>query len=344
MKMGRRSKVLVLICILNAIAYSINIYIAILCLLCTILIIAFLFFNYWFKRTNFYKNNYVYTSQFVSNMEYRRNLQRNFDIANVGSNPARFAFFYEDMKGINWSTGTQGLDMDLEILKYYHSYLREGGYVLLPIVPFSSISAYLDDFDTSYYAKFISILWNHPGFNQELYRKTKRWMNYPLLYNPKQIIKCVHDIEKDNRLQIAEQPMQKTELVEDAKGWMDCWKLEFDIKDFKAPLNDDLLEARKKTIVAFKELLDFVIERGYKPIIISPPITKELCDLFTPQIKEIYVDSFIREFKNYNIPYFDYIYDEKFSDSSLYFNSLFMNLRGRKLFTKDVLNRLGFNQ
>ena len=94
----------------------------------------------------------------------------------------------------------------------------------------------------------------------------------------------------------------------------------------------------------FRALLDFCIERGYKPVMVSLPLSRELCDLFNPKIKEIYVDSFVREFKEYNVPYFDYIYDNKFSDSSLFFNALFMNLRGRKLFTHDVLQRLGLEK
>jgi len=340
-----RYKILALF-ILSAAFCGINAYAGIACMLCVVAFALFILMNLLFKLTHSYNNNYVYTGQFVSNMGYRKNLNRNLEIVNVGSNPARFAFFYENIKGVNWSTGTQGLDMDLEILKYYHSYIKEGGYVLLPIVAFSSVSAYIgtDSTDISYYAKFFSIIWNHPGIDRQLYKKAKRWMKYPLCHNPKLAFKLVHDVEKDDRLQICEQQLCKTELVEDAGWWMDCWKKEFDIKDFNAPLSGDLSEARKKTVAMFREILDFVIERGYKPVIISPPVAKELCELFIPQIKEIYVDSFVREFKDYDVPYLDYIYDERFSDSSLYFNSLFMNLRGRKLFTNDVLNRLGLDR
>lgn len=42
-----------------------------------------------------------------------------YSIVNLGSNPARFAFFYENVNGANLSTGTQDLYMDLCILKQY---------------------------------------------------------------------------------------------------------------------------------------------------------------------------------------------------------------------------------
>ena len=48
------------------------------------------------KRTNWWRNQYIATSQFVSNMGYRDITIRNYDIVNLGSNPARFAFFYEN--------------------------------------------------------------------------------------------------------------------------------------------------------------------------------------------------------------------------------------------------------
>lgn len=304
-----------------------------------------LILNKIYKRTNVYKNNLCFTNQFVSNAGYRLNQQRCFDIANVGSNPARFGFFYEKTKGLNWSTGTQGLDMDLEIIKYYHSYVKPGGYIILPIVVFSSVSGLLDGpYTSSYAAKFSKILCYHPGMKFDIFKCGLRWLKYPLLYNPKNVLKIIRDVEPDTRISITEQPMMATELVEDAKRWMQGWQKEFNIKNFEAPLRGELLEGRHKSIIMFRALLNFCIERGYKPVMVSLPLSRELCDLFNPKIKEIYVDSFVREFKEYNVPYFDYIYDNKFSDSSLFFNALFMNLRGRKLFTHDVLQRLGLEK
>ena len=33
--------------------------------------------------------------------------------------------------------------MDYQLLRFYHSFMKEGATVLIPIVPFSSVSAYL---------------------------------------------------------------------------------------------------------------------------------------------------------------------------------------------------------
>ena len=348
--MNRKSQVILILILYLGITIILyptfkNVSIVLILVLCilTCCFIGFIITNRFVKKTNWYKNNFIFTTQFISNTGYRKNLQRNLEIVNLGSNPARFGFFYENIKGENWSTGTQGLDKDLEILKYYHSYIKEGGYILLPIVPFTSVSGYLtkDTESLQYRAKFIKILdslqHKHIYNPKEVYR----WIKYPLFYHKKALKYLIKDVKYDDRLNITNQLMQHTELIEDAKLWMSCWKKEFHIHDFRKPLNKDLLEGRKQAITMFKALLDFSIERGYKPIIISLPVSKELSKLITPDIKEIYIDSFVREFNNYNVPYLDYTYNDFFSNNALYQNALFMNLKGRKIFTKDVLKRIG---
>lgn len=148
-------------------------------------IMIFIVLNKLVKKTNWWNNNTALSKQFVSNNGYRSNLQRNYEIVNVGSNPARFAFFYEDIRGQNWSSGTQGLDMDLEVLRFYHSFMKQGATVILPIVAFSSVSGYLNRYPSGkhYLAKFASIL---DGLQIKYHPKFKdlcSYMQYPLLYN-----------------------------------------------------------------------------------------------------------------------------------------------------------------
>jgi hypothetical protein len=90
------------------------------------------------------------------------------------------------------------------------------------------------------------------------------------------------------------------------------------------------------------DLIAFVVERGYRPILVSPPLSEALTNLLTDAAKETYIYSFVREIQSkHDIEYLDYIGDEEFSKHEHYFNALFMNLRGRKLFTKRVLQDLG---
>ena len=308
-------------------------------------VIAFILLNEKMKTTNTYKNNFIYTPQFASNVDYGGDKQLNYEIVNLGSNPARFAFFYDNILGQNWSTGTQGLDKDFEILKHFHSYIKEDGIVLLPIVAFSSVSGYLkpENDQLNYVAKFVSIL-NHNQANA-IPRgiEARRWINYPLFYNWKYIYWLFNDSEKDNRLAIPEQIMQPVELIMDAARWMECWKKEFNITDLNAPLSKELQEGRKKSIRDLQNLIDFCLERSLKPVLIFPPVSKYLSRLFSENVREKYIYSFIREANVKNIPFLDYLDDERWGDEGLYFNSFFLNLKGRKLFTQQVLKDLNLN-
>lgn len=301
---------------------------------------AMIIANRLLKRTHWYKNHFVFTSFGVS---YRDNLARNYEIVNVGSNPARFGFFYETVKGQNWSAGSQALDMDLEILKYYHSYLKEGGHVLIPIVPFTSVSATLNfgNREMAYKVKFASLLnyWQLVKLPDGL--KALRWVNYPLRGHWKALRYLWKDVEKDRRLEIAEQPMESVELRMDADRWMKLWKQEFAIKDLELPLDERLQNARAQSVKDLQAIIDFCLERKLRPVLVIPPMSAFLAARFTSQMRETYIYSFIRQANVHQIPFLDYLDDERFSAPDLYFNSFFLNLRGRKLFTRQVLADLG---
>lgn len=299
--------------------------------------------NNQIKSTNWWKNQFIYTNQFISNDGYRNNHQRNFKVVNVGSNPARFAFFYEDILGENWSTGTHLLDADLDILKCYHSYLCEGATVIIPIVAFSSVSGLLNKRGKSvdYYAKFVKIL-------DGLQKKDKQWhitandyINNPFHYNRNAWRYIFNDVKNDSRLDISCNPLQLTEMIEDAKFWMNVWKEEFNIKSFTAPLTEELIEGREIAKEILCETIGFLKDRGYRPVIVSPPMSSALMQHFTTKVKYNYIDSFIKEIQSiHEVEYFDYTGNQEFQKHEYYFNALFMNLKGRKVFTKQLLKDL----
>jgi hypothetical protein len=306
------------------------------------------YLNKIIKRMNWYKNIIIYTTPVVSNVGYRDNLQRNYEIVNLGSNPGRFAFFYEDVLGQNWSTGTQGLTEDLEIVKYYFSYIKKSGVILLPIVPFTSISPYLkykpDYTPITYYAKYIKVLDWHQITQAPSYKKALRFIRYPLFFNLKYIRYLLKDTDKDNRLLISEQTMQPLELNADADKWINGWKKEFDIKDLSVPVTNVYKECIDESVKQLQQIITFCLERELKPVLIIPPVTKYLSEYFTPEVREQYIYSFIRQANTMDVQFLDYFSDERFQDSELYFNSFFLNLRGRKLFTRQVLRDLGLSE
>lgn len=313
--------------------------------LCLCALAVGLLLNQCVKKTNWYKNLFLHTGQFVSNAGYRDNLIRNYEIVNLGSNPALFAFFYEQVNGQNWSTGPQGLDMDFEILKYFHNYLKAGSTVLISIMPFTSISPYLKGkpkyCSRSYYAKFAKILaQNYINGIPEL-KRSKYFSRFPLLYKPASLLYLLHDVAPDMRYLISEQPMMAMELEQDANRWIEGWLKEFDMKSLDIPLTEEWKKYYDESITLLRSMISYCLERNYQPILICPPMTDYLSKKFPQQYRQAYVLDFVRKSNTANIPFLDYTECTEFQNPALYFNSFFLNLHGRKLFTRRVLKDLG---
>ena len=117
---------------------------------------------------------------------------------------------------------------------------------------------------------------------------------------------------------------------------MTGWSKQFEIKNFDDDLTNENREGRKIRVKVMREIVDFCIERGYRPVYVVPPITKFLSRYYTDKFKKVYFYDFLQEVGR-NVPIFDYLMDEELSDSSFYCNSFFLNKRGRKIFTQRVL-------
>jgi len=280
-----------------------------------------------------------------SNVGYRDYLIRNLDVVNVGSFPARFAFHYDNILGENWSTGNQGLDMDFEILKFRHSFLKKGGVVLLPLVPFSSISGYLRNkpefCGIKYYAKFAYTLDPIQATSIPQIRDAFKWIRYPLLYEPKSVRYVFVDDQPDTRLTVTEMRLMKPQLLEDSRKLMESWLSEFKIKSLEDPLNSELMEGMRMSVTTMQEMIDFLIERELTPVLVLTPMSEPLQQYFTEEVKQKFVYDFIKRINRPSIQFLDYSNEKKWQNPDLYFNSLFMNLNGRKLFTTQVLKDLG---
>lgn len=319
--------------------------------LVTILFILALFlgatlmvFNALYKKTNHWKNQFLFEKNFISSQGYRDNLRRNLDVVNLGSNPARFGMFYENVCGQNWATGSQGLEMDFEILKCFHSYLREGGTVLIPIMPFTAISQYIKEkkeyWNDAYYMKFAMILDYSQTLkfpNAHILQKIK----YPLIFDPTLLRYVFVDVPQDGRWEMAEQIMSAVELEQDADMWINGWKKEFDAADIKDFICDDkYLPYREEAVNILKNMIGFCISRNLEPVILTIPMSGYLADKFDTDFRQRMIYDFVEELDIDNLVFLDYMFDSKFNDSNFYNGSFFMNLKGRKLFSAQVMKDL----
>lgn len=301
---------------------------------------AFLLANSPVKRTNWYKNVEPEFGKFPVERWYRKNFERNYDIVNVGSSSALYAFDYEGLgvKAFNWAMQPQSMEYSFKILKMFHSILKLNGIVLIPFSPFSGLSVkgkWNESLNDRYYGILDPMLID--GFENVLRRR-----QYPLLTNTKLAIKrLIKDEPPRNRQKKITIVTTREEFEKDAENWMAIWKNEFRILDLESPLSPENMAGRlsRKNIVA--EMIGFCMERDYQPVIVIPPVHSSLSALMTDRFKELYIYSFLREIQECeNIPLLDYLVDTNFQDSALYYNSFFLNKKGARLFTKVLLDDL----
>ncbi len=285
------------------------------------------------QRTNWHKKRTEGVTKFC------KSIPLDLDVCNLGSNSGKYAFDYENtgLKGENWALSPQTLSYDFRLLKNYFSYLKKGATVLIPLCPFSSC---IKDFeDDKYNHKYYSFL--HPililNYSQLTSEKVVRFVNKPFQSSPlRSILRIIWDIPAENN-----KTMDTESLEGDAYRLVDSWKQQFLISDLDAPVSEKNKRCITHNTDLLKEMIFFCIERNLKPVIVMPPMTRALSSKLSEAFRENYIYSFIREANINNVLFLNYIDDERFVDSDMYSNSYFLNQKGQKLFTNQVLSDLG---
>jgi len=297
-------------------------------------------------KTQWYKQMFVGAGHetYPDNVWYRNHDERNFDVVNLGSSSGKWAFDYTDtgIKGMNWAQQPQTLLEDFNLLRHYHSILRKNGYVLIIIMPFTGLNKSTGLRDAM---KYLMIETQGEAIQPYLYKEAQRYAQFPILFGKpavKALLKYLLGREAKQKTPSSTldyNPMNEKKLQQDAKRWMNGWKNQFSIDDFEAPLTEQNRHGRDYRIKLMRELIDFCRERSYQPVYVIPPVTEYLAKEFTPKFRQIYIYDFLEQVDRY-IPLLDYSEDKYLMESSLYFNSFFLNQKGRRVFTSCVLKDL----
>lgn len=299
-------------------------------------------------RTVWYKNLFVDPDHqiYPDNDWYRKHEERNYDLVNLGSSSAKWAYCYNDfgVKAMNWAQQPQTLLEDFNLLRTYHSILRKNGYVLITIMPFSGLNKETSVYDA---IKYLKLNTQDEAIEPVLFDKAKRYAKYPILFGKPAVKALIHYISckevMDDRLEKWsrwDNPLSENELKADAKRWMDNWKAQFGISDFEAPLTEENRRGREYRIDLMRALIDFCTERSYQPVFVIPPVTEYLAKEFTQKFSQIYIYDFLEQIRR-NVKILNYSEEKSLMEKDYYVNSFFMNRRGSKVFTDRVLNDLG---
>lgn len=310
-------------------------------------ILYYLTGNSILKKTQWYRNMFVdYDYQiYPGNVWYREHDERNFDIVALGSSGAKWAFDFEGtgVKGMNWANQPQTLLEDYNLLRHYHSILRKGGHVIINIMPFSGLNKATGLMDA---IKYVRLDYHGEAIQPHLYEQACRFAHKPILFGKpavKAILRYISGKESsDERVKVESleyNPMTEEQLKANALSFIAGWKRQFDISDFEVPLTQNNQEGRNYRVNLMRELIDFCVERGYKPVYVIPPVTEHLSQFYTPKFEKLYIYDFLNQVDR-DIPLFDYSKDADLKKDDLYFNCFFMNQTGRWKFTNRVLTDL----
>lgn len=289
-------------------------------------------------KTDWYRSLFVdYDHEiYPDNAWYRKHDERNYDLVNLGSSAAKHAFNYDglEIKAMNWAQQPQTLPEDYNLVRHFHSILRKGATVVITIMPFTSLNKETGVLDAMKYLKNDC----HEPIQPCCIKQARRYMQFPILMG-KPALKALAKFLLHYRNDKQNGSLAPDSFEQDAKNWVVGWKAQFGIADLDAPLSSQNIDAQAYRKVVMRNLVDFCTERGYRPVLVIPPVSKHLARLFTPKFEERYIYSYIRGIGR-KVKLLDYSKNDAFSEDGLYSNALFLNAKGAKLFTRTVLRDL----
>ncbi|MCQ2217119.1 MAG: hypothetical protein MJZ33_01380 [Paludibacteraceae bacterium] len=261
-------------------------------------------------------------------------------VVNLGSGSAVHNFNYSglNLKCFNFALGPQSLLHDFNIIKNYFSYFAKGCTILIPVCPFSGMVV---KYDSKHNFKYYPIL--HPATIPN-FDDTERTRAYRTIRNPFSVMPSV--CVKNTLFEILrglKHKIVKTRsgnLQASADSMMTSWKMQFSITDLYAPISEQHVKdinCRKGTL---GEMLDFCLERGFKPVVVMPAMHPTLHKQIPTCFDSQYIAPLLEEAEKRGVACLDYMRDERFENDNYYLSALFMNEQGAKAFTKQVLKDL----
>lgn len=299
--------------------------------------VVLLYANKLVKKTQWYISAIPNMSIYPDNEWYREHLERNFDVVNIGSSSARYAFDYSclPVKAFNWGEQPQLLGNGFKILKTYFSILKKGGTVIISLCPLSGLDVdgkWGKDANDKYY-------YSLPAELIDDYASVAKRRRYPLLYSPKASVKSL--LKMFMGKEAAGKVYTGCGYADDSEKWISIWKAEFGIGSLDEPLSETNRRGKERRTALLAEIIDFCAERGLQAAIVIPPMHRSLASRFTPAFRENYIYSFVRQANRRGVPFLNYMDDERFRDDRYFRNSFFMSEDGAKAFTEIVLKDLG---
>ena len=265
-----------------------------------------------------------------------------YDAISFGSAYCRFGLDFSkcNIKGYNFGYGSQFFYYTNMMLHQYAKTCKQGGVVYLIIADLVFAKEGKGIYGAEEYIKFLNKDILADEFSALAYIKAR----FSLFFNYRVICRCIkkmlgftrptlYDILETNQL-------KEKQVEEEAEKRCKSWCHQFGLID---TVSDQVPEELNETFIRTRriltEMIQFCLDNGLKPILVVTPISKIMNDRLGDKFLDRVLFSNIKHANIQNVPFLNYLRDERFQDSKLYHNNAdFLNAKGRKMFTECLIS------
>lgn len=261
-----------------------------------------------------------------------------------GSSYCRYGINFDKVEdGFNFGVAAQFFYYsDLMLREYAIKCLERGGkvYIIIAHLVFAEIGQ--GCYNPEKYQLILSKDSLEGEYSLSLYLK----MRFPLIFRPrsimssiKKIIRSFLGINKNEFKNTTVNPLSETEVNAMADKRCESWCRQFGLKDTVSADIPEILQTKfTKTVAILHEMIQFCLDNSFEPILVVTPVSEIMNRHLSKQFLDAVLFDNIRKANTQGVPLLNYIDDCRFADSSLYHkNADFLNARGRKLFTEQLL-------
>ena len=168
-------------------------------------------------------------------------------------------------------------------------------------------------------------------------------MRYPLFLNPRILKKIARSMIRgiDNSFDnLKENELSYEQTVQQAQTRCASWCRQFHLVDtISTEINPELEETFVKTRDVLTGMIQFCLDNSYKPVLVVTPVSRAMNECLSDAFVQKVLFDNIKMANKQNVPFLNYLKDERFQDISLYANNAdFLNACGRREFTKILID------
>lgn len=277
-------------------------------------------------------NNNFFDEERVKFIEYNKLEKNSVNIVSLGSSHGKFGLNLWEKDELNLGTNSQNFYYDLKLVQKYEKKIKKEAVVIVPVSIFSFYNNYDSDKDTRYVIPLKRKELQNNFLNKKEYFFRKYFSAVFPITNFFKIIKY----------------FLKNGINKNYVEYPENLILEKKIKDAQESgrrhIGIDSIYNKKNADKDFINLIEYLLKKEYKIIIITTPLTSFYIEEIEKIDKNIFekriyhnLDKILNGL-NQNIFYFDYSHDSRIINNMEYFfDGNHLNKKGAEYFTEILL-------